>query len=108
MIAVNTKNILFICGGAFDGIEKKIAHDSIHVWWVTLPSSDKANIDRNNLLKYITPLDLKSFGLIPEIIGDCPSSPIWSHWTEMPYCAFWWSRRIPSSNNIRNCSKWMA
>lgn len=72
MIAVNTKNILFICGGAFDGIEKKIAHRlNSHVVGFAA-SQKKAIIDRDNMLKYITPLDLKSFGLIPEIIGRLP------------------------------------
>jgi len=55
MIAVNTKNILFICGGAFDGIEKKIAQRLNTRVVGYAASSDKANIDRNNLLKYITP-----------------------------------------------------
>lgn len=72
MVAVNTKNILFICGGAFDGIEKKIAHRlNTHVVGFAA-SQEKAIIDRDNMLKYITPLDLKSFGLIPEIIGRLP------------------------------------
>jgi ATP-dependent Clp protease ATP-binding subunit ClpX len=72
MIAVNTKNILFICGGAFDGIEKKIAQRLNTRVVGYAASNDKVNIDRNNLMKYITPLDLKSFGLIPEIIGRLP------------------------------------
>jgi len=72
MIAVDTKNILFICGGAFDGIEKKIAKRlNTHVVGYTA-GRDKLSIDNNNLLKYITPTDLKSFGLIPEIIGRLP------------------------------------
>jgi ATP-dependent Clp protease ATP-binding subunit ClpX len=72
MIVVDTKNILFICGGAFDGIEKKIAQRlNTRVVGYTA-NRDKSNIDRNNLLKYITPADLKSFGLIPEIIGRLP------------------------------------
>ncbi|KAA6309156.1 ATP-dependent Clp protease ATP-binding subunit ClpX, partial [termite gut metagenome] len=72
MIQVDTKNILFICGGAFDGIEKKIAQRmNAHV--VGYEASRKTStIDRNNLLQYITPQDLKSFGLIPEIIGRLP------------------------------------
>ncbi len=72
MIAVNTKNILFICGGAFDGIEKKIAArlNTRVVGYAT--GESKADIDRNNLLQYISPQDLKSFGLIPEIIGRLP------------------------------------
>ena len=72
MIAVNTKNILFICGGAFDGIEKKIAQRLNTRVVGYAASNETANIDRNNLMKYITPLDLKSFGLIPEIIGRLP------------------------------------
>lgn len=72
MVAVNTKNILFICGGAFDGIEKKIA-SRLNTRVVGYATSGKtASIDRNNLMQYITPLDLKSFGLIPEIIGRLP------------------------------------
>lgn len=72
MIAVDTKNILFICGGAFDGIEKKIAQRlNTHVAGFSVVN-ENSKIDRNNLLKYITPTDLKSFGLIPEIIGRLP------------------------------------
>lgn len=72
MIAVNTKNILFVCGGAFDGIERKIAQ-RLNTRVVGYASAKKnADIDRNQLLKYITPQDLKSFGLIPEIIGRLP------------------------------------
>jgi ATP-dependent Clp protease ATP-binding subunit ClpX len=72
MIPVDTKNILFICGGAFDGIEKKIAQRmNTRVVGYTANRASM-NIDRNNLLKYITPVDLKSFGLIPEIIGRLP------------------------------------
>ncbi len=72
MIAVNTKNILYICGGAFDGIERKIAlRMNTHV--VGYNSNNGNNrIDRDNLLQYIAPQDLKSFGLIPEIIGRLP------------------------------------
>jgi ATP-dependent Clp protease ATP-binding subunit ClpX len=72
MIAVDTKNILFICGGAFDGIEKKIARrlNTRVVGYAANKESDR--IDRNNLLQYITPADLKAFGLIPEIIGRLP------------------------------------
>lgn len=72
MIAINTKNILFICGGAFDGIEKKIAQRLNTRVVGYAASNEKANIDRSNMMKYITPLDLKSFGLIPEIIGRLP------------------------------------
>ena len=72
MIAVNTQNILFICGGAFDGIEKKIAArlNTRVVGYSASLESD--HIDKHNLLQYIAPQDLKSFGLIPEIIGRLP------------------------------------
>jgi len=72
MIAVNTKDILFICGGAFDGIEKKIAQ-RLNTEIVGFNNvRETGQVDRNNLLQYITPTDLKSFGLIPEIIGRLP------------------------------------
>jgi len=71
-IHVDTRNILFICGGAFDGIERKIAQRlNTHV--VGYQSVENVSkIDRNDLMKYIQPQDLKSFGLIPEIIGRLP------------------------------------
>ena len=72
LIAVNTKNILFICGGAFDGIEKKIAQRlNTHVVGYNA-SQASAKVDKNNMMQYIAPQDLKSFGLIPEIIGRLP------------------------------------
>ena len=72
MIPVNTKNILFICGGAFDGIEKKIAQRmNTHVVGYN-SVQNMQHIDKSNLMKYILPQDLKSFGLIPEIIGRLP------------------------------------
>ncbi|MBP3943812.1 ATP-dependent Clp protease ATP-binding subunit ClpX [Sphingobacteriaceae bacterium WQ 2009] len=72
MIAVNTSNILFICGGAFDGIQKKIAN-RLRTQTVGFKMLDEeADIDIANLYKYITPQDLKNFGLIPELIGRLP------------------------------------
>ncbi len=72
MIAVNTQNILFICGGAFDGIEKKIA-SRLNTRVVGYNSiMEIEHIDKSNMLQYIAPQDLKSFGLIPEIIGRLP------------------------------------
>ncbi|MFT4071735.1 MAG: ATP-dependent Clp protease ATP-binding subunit ClpX [Dysgonamonadaceae bacterium] len=72
MIAVDTKNILFVCGGAFDGIEKKIAQ-RLNTRVVGYASKiENAQVDKDNLLQYVTPQDLKSFGLIPEIIGRLP------------------------------------
>lgn len=71
-IHVDTRNILFICGGAFDGIERKIAQRlNTHVVGFNSVQSVR-NIDKGNLMKYILPQDLKSFGLIPEIIGRLP------------------------------------
>lgn len=72
MVAINTKNILFICGGAFDGITKKIARriDSQPLGYNV--GKNKEEIDKENLLQYIAPQDLKSFGLIPELIGRLP------------------------------------
>lgn len=71
-IHVDTKNILFICGGAFDGIERKIAQRlNTHVVGYNSVQNVR-NIDKNDLMQYILPQDLKSFGLIPEIIGRLP------------------------------------
>src|SRR5574344_96534 len=71
-IHVDTKNILFVCGGAFDGIERKIAQrlNTHVVGYNSVQNVQK--IDKENLMKYIVPQDLKSFGLIPEIIGRLP------------------------------------
>lgn len=72
MIAVDTKNILFICGGAFDGIERKIAQRlNTHVVGFSTDAGRK-RVNRDNYLSYVAPQDLKSFGLIPEIIGRLP------------------------------------
>jgi len=72
MIPVNTKNILFICGGAFDGIESKIAN-RLNTQVVGYNAAKKVDrVDKNNLLQYVAPQDLKSFGMIPEIIGRLP------------------------------------
>lgn len=72
MIAVNTNNILFICGGAFDGIERKIANRLRTQAVGYKVKKDDVDLDLKNLYKYITPQDLKSFGLIPELIGRVP------------------------------------
>ena len=72
MIAVNTKHILFICGGAFDGIEKKIAQRmNTHVVGYDSVQNNH-HIDKSDMMRYITPQDLRSFGLIPEIVGRLP------------------------------------
>ena len=71
-ISVDTRNILFVCGGAFDGIERKIAQRmNTHVVGYN-SVQNVAKIDKENLMQYIVPQDLKSFGLIPEIIGRLP------------------------------------
>ena len=72
MIAVDTKNILFICGGAFEGIERKIAlRLNTHVVGYGNDAA-RRNYQRDNLIRFVAPQDLKSFGLIPEIIGRLP------------------------------------
>ena len=72
MIPVDTKNVLFICGGAFEGIEKRIAH-RLNTKIVGYGASrNRERIDKDNLLQYIAPQDLRSYGLIPEIIGRLP------------------------------------
>jgi ATP-dependent Clp protease ATP-binding subunit ClpX len=72
MIAMDTHNILFICGGAFDGVEKKIAKrlQSHAIGYKT--GRDAEHVDRTNYLQYISPVDLKAFGIIPELIGRLP------------------------------------
>ncbi len=72
MIAVNTHNILFICGGAFDGIERKIANRLRTQTVGYRVQNEEDELDLKNLYKYITPQDLKAFGLIPELIGRVP------------------------------------
>jgi len=71
MIQINTQNILFICGGAFDGIDKKIA-SRLQANVVGYGVKDREEIDKDNLIKYVAPQDLKSFGLIPELVGRLP------------------------------------
>lgn len=72
MIQVNTKNILFITGGAFDGIEKKIAaRMQTNIMGYSI-DREKELIDKSNLLQYVAPQDLKSYGLIPELVGRFP------------------------------------
>ena len=72
MIPVNTQNILFICGGAFDGIERKIAQrlNTHVVGYGNVQNTFR--LDKNNMFQYIAPQDLKAYGLIPEIIGRMP------------------------------------
>jgi ATP-dependent Clp protease ATP-binding subunit ClpX len=72
MIAVDTKNILFICGGAFDGIDRKIAQRMNTKTVGFDASKNRDTVESSNLLQYIAPQDLKSFGLIPELIGRLP------------------------------------
>jgi ATP-dependent Clp protease ATP-binding subunit ClpX len=71
MVAVDTKNILFICGGAFDGIERIIA-SRVNRQTIGFATASEVRIDGDNFLKYINPTDIKTFGLIPELIGRFP------------------------------------
>ncbi len=71
MIQVNTQNILFICGGAFDGIDKKII-SRLQANAIGYGASKSGRIDRENILQYVAPQDLKSYGLIPELVGRLP------------------------------------
>jgi ATP-dependent Clp protease ATP-binding subunit ClpX len=71
MISIDTKNILFICGGAFDGIERLIAN-RVNRQTIGFSSADEQSIEEDSLLKYITPSDIRTFGLIPELIGRFP------------------------------------
>ena len=71
MIQIDTKNILFVCGGAFDGIEKIIA-GRVNRQTIGFSNTQDENIDQETLLKYVNPTDIKSFGLIPELIGRFP------------------------------------
>lgn len=71
MIQIDTKNILFVCGGAFDGIEKIIA-TRVNRKTIGFSTNDEEHITGDNFLKYINPTDIKSFGLIPELIGRFP------------------------------------
>ena len=70
-ISIDTKNILFICGGAFDGIERLIAN-RVNRQTIGFSSADEQSIEQDSLLKYITPTDIRNFGLIPELIGRFP------------------------------------
>ena len=72
MIQVNTKNILFICGGAFDGITRNIGSRLSTQAIGYAVNKEVASVDKDNLLQYVSPQDLKSFGLIPELIGRLP------------------------------------
>lgn len=72
MIQIDTKNILFVCGGAFDGIERIIA-SRVNTQTIGFSSNDSVRVDGDNFLKYINPTDIKTFGLIPELIGRFPS-----------------------------------
>lgn len=71
LVEIDTKNILFVCGGAFDGIERVISK-RLNAQSVGYSSGPKAKVDADNMLQYVLPQDLKSFGLIPELIGRFP------------------------------------
>jgi ATP-dependent Clp protease ATP-binding subunit ClpX len=71
MIQIDTKNILFVCGGAFDGIEKIIAN-RVNRQTIGFSAVEEELVEQDSLLKYINPTDVKTFGLIPELIGRFP------------------------------------
>ena len=71
MVKVNTENILFICGGAFDGIEKNISR-RLNTQVIGFSTTEKERVDREKVLQYINHQDLKSYGLIPELVGRLP------------------------------------
>ena len=71
MVSIDTRNILFVCGGAFDGIQKVIGN-RLSTQAIGYSSAKKEKVDKNNLLQYVAPQDLKGFGLIPELIGRLP------------------------------------
>lgn len=71
MVAIDTRNILFVCGGAFDGIDRVIGK-RLSTQVIGYASANKEKVDKENLLQYIAPQDLKGFGLIPELIGRLP------------------------------------
>lgn len=107
-IHVDTRNILFICGGAFDGIEKKIAQ-RLNTHTVGFDSVQNAKrLDPGNLMQYVEPQDLKSFGLIPEIIGRLPVLTYLKPSTAKPCATSSPSRKTPSSSSIPNFSRWTA
>ncbi len=70
-VKINTRNILFICGGAFDGIEKRIAQ-RLNTRAIGYGRTEGNNVDRDNLMQYVLPQDIRSFGLIPELVGRLP------------------------------------
>src|SRR5690606_15352034 len=72
LVKVDTKNILFICGGAFDGIERRISNRVQRQSIGFKKAGEHEEIDKENLLKYINHADLKAFGLIPELLGRLP------------------------------------
>jgi ATP-dependent Clp protease ATP-binding subunit ClpX len=71
LVQIDTKNILFVCGGAFDGIEKIISR-RLNTASMGFASADKDIIDKDNMLQYVAPQDIKTFGIIPELIGRLP------------------------------------
>ena len=71
MVSIDTKNILFICGGAFDGINRVIGK-RLSTQAIGYVSSNREKVNKDNLLEYVSPPDLKGFGLIPELIGRLP------------------------------------
>ena len=101
MIALDTKDILFISGGAFDGIEQHIS-SRMNTRSIGFKSASEGTIDKENLLQYIAPQDLKSFGLIPELIGRMP---VVTHLNPLDRAAL--KLILTEPNNIKSCLIWM-
>lgn len=106
-IEIDTENILFIAGGAFDGIERNISK-RLNMQAVGFSASKSEDeIERTNLLRYIIPKDLKDYGLIPEIIGRLPALTYMNPLDKETLRAILTEPKMLLSNSIRNCLKWI-
>ena len=105
-IKVNTKNILFICGGAFDGIERH--YKKMNTNALGFGNAIDEQIDDGNLLQYVSPQDVKSFGIIPELIGRLPVVTHLDPLDKKLYGIFLLNQKIQLSNNTENYSRLMT
>lgn len=106
-IEIDTENILFIAGGAFDGIERNISK-RLNMQAVGFSASkSEDDIERTNLLRYIIPKDLKDYGLIPEIIGRLPALTYMNPLDKETLRAILTEPKMQLSSNTRNCLKWI-
>ena len=111
-IKVDTKNILFIVGGAFVGIEKVISKrlkkGNVAIGFGAEVRGKDIEKEFDTLIHQVTPEDLMEYGIIPEIIGVCPSSARWRRWMRTPSCAFSPSPSTRPYVSTRSCSRWTA